>query len=193
MDTIVLASSSPRRKEILEKYNIEPIIVKANVSEKVHSNETVEQITMALAFEKANQITDKFSNGEIIIGADTIVACDNKILGKPKDEHEAFNMLKLLSDREHEVLTGISIIKINTNIKIIDYEKTIVKFRKLSDEKIRNYIKTKEYVDKAGAYGIQGLGGVLVEWIKGCYFNVVGLPIYKLDILLERHFDISLL
>lgn len=193
MDTIVLASSSPRRKELLVKYNIEPIIVKADVYEKFNSNETVEQIAMALAFEKANKVKDNFSNGEIIIGADTIVAYDNQVLGKPKDEDEAINMLKLLSDREHVVLTGISIIKANTNIKVIDYEKTIVKFRKLSDEKIKNYIKTKEYEDKAGAYGIQGLGGILAEWINGCYFNVVGLPIYKLDILLEKHFDISLL
>lgn len=193
MNTIVLASSSPRRRELLRKFNIEPIIAKADIHERIHSHETVEQIAMGLAFEKANQLTDRFSNGEIIIGADTIVACDGQILGKPKDEEEAIDMLKLLSGRQHIVVTGISIIKLNTNIKIIDYEKTIVKFRKLSNDKILNYIKTKEYIDKAGAYGIQGLGGILVERIKGCYFNIVGLPIYKLDILLEKHFDISLL
>ncbi len=193
MNTIVLASSSPRRRELLEKYNVEPIVAKANIYEKINPNETVEQIAMALAFEKANQLVDRFSNGEIIIGADTIVACGDQILGKPKDEYEAFDMLKILSDKEHVVLTGICIIKANSNIKVIDYEKTVVKFRKLSDKKIKRYIETKEYADKAGAYGIQGLGGVLVEWIKGCYFNVVGLPIYKLDILLEKHFDISLL
>lgn len=193
MNTIVLASSSPRRRELLEKYNVEPIVAKANIYEKINPNETVEQIAMALAFEKANQLVDRFSNGEIIIGADTIVACGDQILGKPKDEYEAFDMLKILSDKEHVVLTGICIIKANSNIKVIDYEKTVVKFRKLSDKKIKSYIETKEYADKAGAYGIQGLGGVLVEWIKGCYFNVVGLPIYKLDILLEKHFDISLL
>ncbi|MCF6460588.1 Maf family protein [Clostridium sp. Cult3] len=193
MNTIVLASSSPRRRELLRKFNIEPIIAKADIHERIHSHETVEQIAMGLAFEKANQLTDRFSNGEIIIGADTIVACDGQILGKPKDEEEAIDMLKLLSGRQHVVVTGISIIKLNTNIKIIDYEKTIVKFRKLSNDKILNYIKTKEYIDKAGAYGIQGLGGILVERIKGCYFNIVGLPIYKLDILLEKHFDISLL
>ncbi|MBU5455445.1 septum formation protein [Keratinibaculum paraultunense] len=193
MNTIVLASSSPRRRKLLEKYNVKPVVVKSNIHEKINSNETIEQIAMALAFEKANQLEDRFSNGEIIIGADTIVACNDKILGKPKDEYDAFNMLKFLSDKEHLVLTGICIIKANSNIKVIDYEKTIVKFRKLSDKKIQKYIETKEYIDKAGAYGIQGLGGVLVEWIKGCYFNVVGLPIYKLDILLERHFDISLL
>ncbi len=102
-------------------------------------------------------------------------------------------MLKFLSGREHEVVTGISIIKANSNIRIIDYERTVVKFRSLTDRKIENYIKTREYIDKAGSYGIQGVGGILVEKISGCYFNVVGLPLYKLDILLEKYFDISLL
>ena len=193
MNTIVLASSSPRRKELLKKYNIEPIIVKSSINERVFAHETSEQIAMALAFEKANQVSNQFKQGEIIIGADTIVACEGNILGKPKDEEDAKDMLKKLSDKEHEVITGISIIKANTNLKIIDYEKTIVKFRKLSNEKIENYIKTKEYIDKAGAYGIQGIGGVLIEKIHGCYFNVVGLPLYKLDILLEKYFDIQLL
>lgn len=193
MNTIVLASSSPRRKELLLKYDLKPIIEKSSIKETISPNETVEQIAMALAFEKANQVGGKYNQGEIIIGADTIVAYEGKVLGKPKGEEDAKNMLKSLSGREHEVITGISIIKSNSNLKIIDYEKTIVKFRKLTDRKIENYIKTKEYIDKAGAYGIQGVGGILVERINGCYFNVVGLPLYKLDILLEKHFDISLL
>lgn len=193
MNTIVLASSSPRRKELLLKYDLKPIIEKSSIKEAISPNETVEQIAMALAFEKANQVGGKYNQGEIIIGADTIVAYEGKVLGKPKGEEDAKNMLKSLSGREHEVITGISIIKSNSNLKIIDYEKTIVKFRKLTDRKIENYIKTKEYIDKAGAYGIQGVGGILVERINGCYFNVVGLPLYKLDILLEKYFDISLL
>lgn len=193
MNTIVLASSSPRRKELLLKYDLKPIIEKSSIKEAISPNETVEQIAMALAFEKANQVGGKYKQGEIIIGADTIVAYEGKVLGKPKGEEDAKNMLKSLSGREHEVITGISIIKSNSNLKIIDYEKTIVKFRKLTDRKIENYIKTKEYIDKAGAYGIQGVGGILVERINGCYFNVVGLPLYKLDILLEKYFDISLL
>jgi septum formation protein len=193
MNTIVLASSSPRRKELLRKYNIKPIIIKSSIQEKVFTNETSEQIAMALAFEKSYQVSTQFNQGEIIIGADTVVACDDKILGKPKDEEDAKNILRFLSDREHEVITGISIIKSNSNVKIIDYEKTIVKFRKLDDKKIENYIKTNEYIDKAGAYGIQGIGGILVEKIYGCYFNVVGLPLYKLDILLEKYFNVQLL
>lgn len=193
MNTIILASSSPRREELLLKYNLNPIIVKFSIEEKISPDETVEQIAMALAFEKANQVAKEYGNGEIVIGADTIVACEGKILGKPRDKKEATDMLKLLSNREHEVVTGISIIKSNSNIKVMDYERTIVKFRKLTDDKIRNYVNTGECLDKAGSYGIQGIGGILVEKINGCYFNVVGLPLYKLDILLEKYFNINLL
>lgn len=193
MNTIVLASSSPRRKELLESYNLKPIIVKSNIQEKIFPGEEASQIAMALAFEKADQITNEFHQGEIIIGADTIVSCEGRILGKPKNEDDAKDMLKFLDNKEHEVITGISILKANSNIRIIDYEKTIVKFRKLSERKINSYILTGEYRDKAGAYGIQGFGGLLVEGIQGCYFNVVGLPLYKLDILLEKYFDIQLL
>lgn len=193
MKNIVLASSSPRRRELLLKYNIDPIIVKSEINERISPNEVPKQIVMALAFEKANQVAKEFNKGEIIIGADTIVVCEGEILGKPKNEEEGRHILKFLSGKEHEVLTGISIIKSNTNTKIIDYEKTIVKFRRLSDDKIQNYIETGEYIDKAGAYGIQGIGGILVEKINGCYFNVVGLPLQKLDSLLEKFFNLKLL
>lgn len=193
MSTIILASASPRRKELLLKYNINPIIVKSKIEEKISIDETPEQIAMALAFEKAYQVAKESKDGDIIIGADTIVACNGKILGKPKSEEEGREMIKFLSGKEHQVVTGISIIKANSNIKIVDHEKTMVKFRELSNKKIENYIKTGEYIDKAGGYGIQGIGGILVEKICGCYFNVVGLPIYKLDTLLEKYFDLNLL
>lgn len=193
MNKIVLASASPRRKELLLKYNIKPIIVESKIQEKISLNETAEQIVMALAFQKADEVAKGFNEGEIIIGADTIVTCEGEILGKPKNKAEGKNMLRFLSDKKHEVITGISIIKSNTNLKIIDFERTVVKFRKLSDEKIESYIKTKEYMDKAGGYAIQGIGGILVEYINGCYFNVIGLPIYKLDNLLEKYFNISIL
>lgn len=193
MTSIVLASSSPRRKELLLKYNINPIIVKSNIREKIIDGETPEQIAMSLSFQKANDVIKGFHNGEIVIGADTVVAYQDKILGKPKDEEEGIRMIEFLNNKEHEVITGICLMKAGTNLKIIDFEKTIVKFRNLSNKKIKNYINTKEYVDKAGAYGIQGYGGLLVEYIYGCYFNVVGLPISKLDFLLEKHFNISLL
>lgn len=193
MNTIVLASGSPRRRELLERYNINLTIAKSNIEEKIFTNERPEVVAMALAFEKANNVMKDFNNSEIIIGADTLVSLDGKILGKPKFEEDGINMLKTLSGKEHEVITGLCILKSGTNIKIIDYEKTYVKFRDLDEKLIKNYIDTKEYMDKAGAYGIQGIGGILVEKIEGCYFNVVGLPLYRLDILLDKHFDIRLL
>lgn len=193
MKTIVLASSSPRRIGLLSRYNIDPIVIKAKIEEKILPGQPPEQVAMALAFQKANYVAKLLDVERIVIGADTIVACQGKILGKPKDEEEARKMLQFLSNKEHKVISGISIIKSNTNIKLVDFEKTLVKFRKLDPRRIENYIKTGESMGKAGGYAIQGLGGVLIEKIDGCYFNVMGLPLYRLDTLLEKHFDINLL
>lgn len=193
MKTIVLASSSPRRIDLLSRYNIDPIVIKAKIEEKILPGQPPEQVAMALAFQKANYVAKLLDVERIVIGADTIVACQGKILGKPKDEEEARKMLQFLSNKEHKVISGISIIKSNTNIKLVDFEKTLVKFRKLDPIRIENYIKTGESMGKAGGYAIQGLGGVLIEKIDGCYFNVMGLPLYRLDTLLEKHFDINLL
>lgn len=192
METIVLASTSPRRKEIFEKYNIYPVIAGSDIIEKINMGETKEQIAMTLALSKALSIYPEFKDG-IIIGADTIVVYDNLILGKPKDEQDAFRMLKMLSGNVHEVITGFALVKAGTNIKIVDFEKTLVTFKKLDEDTINKYIKTKEPMDKAGAYGIQGLGAVLVERINGCYLNVVGLPLSKIDTLLRKHFDFNIL
>ncbi|WP_353096651.1 Maf family protein [Tissierella praeacuta] len=193
MEKIILASSSPRRKEILNKYKLNPIIFGAQIEEKLRGGESPKQVAMSLAFEKSFWVSNHFSNGEIIIGADTIVVLEDTILGKPKDEDDAFRILSLLSGKEHSVITGICIMKANTNMKIIDYEMTKVKFRHLSEEQIIRYIHTKEPLDKAGAYGIQGYGQILVEKIDGCYSNVVGLPLGKLDYLLNKFFDIQIL
>lgn len=193
MEKIILASSSPRRKEILNRYNLEPIIFGAQIEEKVTKGEFPEQVAMSLAFEKSFWVSKHFNKDEIIIGADTIVVLEDIILGKPKDEKDAFEILSFLSGKEHSVITGICIMKANTNIKIIDYESTIVRFRHLSKETITRYIDTKEPMDKAGAYGIQGYGQILVEKIDGCYSNVVGLPLAKLDYLLNKFFDVQIL
>lgn len=193
MDSLILASSSPRRKELLSKYNLNVEVFSANIEEKHFEGESPEQIAMALALEKSLWVSNHLSQGEVVVGADTIVVLGDKILGKPLDEDDAFNMLKLLSGRQHRVITGISIIKAGTNIKIIDYESTLVRFRHLSEEKILNYIKTEEPFDKAGSYGIQGYGMVLVEKIDGCYSNVVGLPLGKLDYLLNKFFNMKIL
>lgn len=192
MNGFILASSSPRRKEILEKYKIFPTIMSSDIVEKINTGERPEQIAMSLSFQKAYNIS-KIYPDKIVIGADTIVCYENQILGKPKDSDDAFRILKLLNGNEHNVITGISIIQESTNIKIVDYEKTVVKFRNLSDDKLKEYIHTKEPMDKAGAYGIQGYGALLVEKINGCYLNIVGLPLVKLDLLLDKFFKISLL
>ncbi len=193
MEKLILASSSPRRKEILNRYKLNPIIYGAQIEEKYIKGELPKQVVMSLAFEKSYWVSKHFSNGEVIIGADTIVVLEDKILGKPKDEEDAFKILSSLSGKEHRVITGICIIKANTNIKVIDYEETTVRFRHLSEKQISKYIQTKEPMDKAGAYGIQGYGQILVEKIDGCYSNVVGLPLGKLDYLLNKFFDIQIL
>ncbi len=189
---IVLASASPRRKELLERLNIHPIIAQKNIVEKINSGELPEAVVMSLAFKKALAISMSYPD-DIVIGADTIVVNDGVILGKPNDDDEAYKMLKNLSSKSHKVITGISILSQSKGIKIIDYESTIVKFRELSDRQIKNYILTKEPLDKAGSYGIQGLGAVFVEKIDGCYFNVVGLPLSKLDNLLRKFFDYNII
>jgi len=193
MKNIILASSSPRRIEMLEKYKLDPLVVKLPIEEKVSLTERPEQIVMSLAFEKAFLVSNKYNSDEIIIGADTIVVQNQKILGKPKDEGDAFNILKNLNGKEHQVLTGICVIRANSREKVVDYETTTVKFRHMSEDKILRYVKTGEPMDKAGAYAIQGYGQILVDEIHGSYTNVIGLPIEKLDDILEKYFNISIL
>lgn len=192
MNRIILASGSPRRKELLERYGLELKVVNSDIIEKFNIGETPEQISMALAFSKAISVSKSFSD-DIVIGADTIVVYNNYILGKPKNDEDAFNILSMLSGNVHEVITGIAIIRAGTNQKIIDYERTRVKFNNLTPERIKNYIISEESFDKAGAYGIQGLGAILVEKIDGCYSNVVGLPLSKIDFLLGSYFNFNIL
>lgn len=193
MDKVVLASSSPRRIELLSQYGIDLITMKAEIEEKILPGESPEEVAMALAFEKANQIAESIEPNNIVIGADTLVACEGQILGKPKDGEEAKHMLRFLKGKEHSVITGISIVRLKPSVKLIDFERTKVRFGNVDDEKLKRYIETGECMDKAGAYGIQGLGGALIEGIYGCYFNVVGLPLHRLDTLLGKYFNINLL
>ena len=190
MNKIVLASSSPRRKEMLRRFNIEPIVVSSNVSEIINEGENPFQIVMSLSFKKVLSVTKDYPDS-IVIGADTIVVYDSKILGKPKDTKMAYEMLSMLSGNAHDVITGVCLIKGDT--KIIDYELTKVKFRELNKKRINAYISTGEPLDKAGAYGIQGKGAILVEKIDGCYSNVVGLPLSKIDKLLSKYFNFNIL
>ena len=188
---IILASASPRRKEILENANVKFDVVKSTINEVILDQELPSQVVMRLAFEKCMDIASKNEN-DLVIGADTIVVLDDIILGKPKDKEDAMSMIKKLSGKTHQVITGISLINLSVNKKIIDYVVSNVKFKDLSEEDIKDYIQTNESLDKAGAYGIQGYGAILVEEIQGDYFNIVGLPISRLSDLLKKHFSINL-
>lgn len=190
---IVLASASPRRKELLSNLNFDFEIMKSNIEEFVNDKDTPKSVAMSLSFQKAIDIANKTSENNIVIGADTIVVLDEKILGKPKDEQDAFNTLTQLSGKYHKVITGICVLRLSDNKKIVDYEVTKVKMREFSEDEIKRYIKTGEPMDKAGSYAIQGYGSLLVEKINGDYFNVVGLPVSKLGQILYRHFDVNII
>lgn len=188
---IILASASPRRKEILENVNVKFTVVASDIDEVILENEPPKELVKRLAFEKCMDIARK-NKDALVIGADTIVVLNNHILGKPNNEEDAYNMVKLLSGKKHQVITGISLINLSSDKKVIDYVVSEVTFKDLSEETIRDYINTKESLDKAGAYGIQGYGGLLVENINGDYFNIVGLPISRISDLLREYFDVNL-
>ena len=189
MKKIILASNSPRRKEILENLNIKFDILSPDADESsVDKTLPPELYVENLASLKAFAAAKKTVLQKIIIGADTVVALDDKILLKPKDDDDAFNMLKSLSGRVHSVYTGICVVNSHTAKSCIAYEKTDVYFRNLDDDEILRYIQTGESADKAGAYGIQGLGSLFIEKIDGDYFNVVGLPVCKLAKILKDEF-----
>ncbi|NLY44887.1 MAG: septum formation protein Maf [Tissierella sp.] len=192
MNKLILATSSPRRKELFEKFNIDYMAVNSNIIERLNPDDEPLQYAMRMAFLKAYSVSRLYEK-DIVIGTDTIVVLNNEILGKPRDQEDAFRMLKLLSGNHHEVISGISLINLASNTKIVDYDITKVKFRNLSDDTILKYIDTKEPLDKSGGYGIQGFGGLLVESIVGSYYNVIGLPLVKLDELLMKYFDFSII
>lgn len=184
---LVLASASERRQELLRRITSNFDIIVSNFDEeKVGFQGSCGEYVMNLAQGKAEDVAHKVNNGAIVIGCDTIVSFKEHVLGKPKNESEAFSMLKLLNGSIHQVYSGIAVIDTKTKNVKIDYVCTDVKFSSLSDEEIRNYIATGEPRDKAGAYGIQGFGGVFVEEITGDYYNVVGLPLNKLNKMLKE-------
>lgn len=192
MSKIILATSSPRRKELFNKFNIDYQAVESKVSEVLDPRDKPIPYAMAIAYAKAYEVSKQYED-KIVIGADTIVVYKDEILEKPKDEEDAYRMLQLLSGKEHQVISGLAIINLSQNKKVVDYDLTKVKFRDLEPITIRKYIETEEPLDKSGAYGIQGLGGILVESIVGSYYNVIGLPLVKLDELMLKHFNKSLI
>ncbi|TFZ40012.1 septum formation inhibitor Maf [Soehngenia longivitae] len=192
MKNFILASASPRRKEIFKQIGIDIKVVESSINESIRTDERPEQIAMSLAFQKAIDVSNKVDNS-IIIAADTIVVKENEIIGKPKNKLDARKTLQSLSGQKHSVITGFALIDNNRLTKIVDYELTEVYFKDLDTIEIEAYLETYEYLDKAGSYAIQGKGSLLVEKINGCYFNVVGLPISKINDSLKKYFDISLI
>lgn len=180
---IVLASGSPRRRELLETLGLEFEICPAKGEEKAEAGLPPEKLVCALAGAKAAEVAEKYSDDAVIIAADTIVWAEGEVLGKPKDEADAARMLKMLSGRSHKVFTGMAV----GCGRPFAYaaEETEVFFRELSDDEISAYISTGEPMDKAGAYGIQGMASLFVEGIKGDYYNVMGLPLCRLGEILK--------
>lgn len=187
MENIILASASQRRQELLKRIleNFQIIVSDFDESSIPFKN-NIPSYVMNLAEGKARSVSKKImdQDNNLIIGCDTIVAFNNRILGKPKDKKDAFEMLQALSGNEHEVYSGLAILDVKSNKIIKDFVCTKVKFSKLSSVQIEKYINTGDPMDKAGAYGIQGKAGVFVENINGCYYNVVGLPLNKLNSML---------
>lgn len=180
---LILASASERRQELLKRLTPDFEIAVSDFDEKgIEYNGSSSDYVLEISKGKALKCLEKVNNKEesIIIACDTIVCFNENLLGKPKDEMDAFLMLSMLSGGEHEVYSGITLLNTASNRMISDYECTKVRFSEISSEDINKYISTKEPMDKAGAYGIQGYGGVFVERIEGCFYNVVGLPLNKL-------------
>lgn len=191
MKKIILASGSPRRREILTGAGLDFDVYISGADESKVSPDGitfgmyVQELALLKARDAAKSIDKK---GHIIISADTVVVCDDEIMGKPKDREEAFSMLKKLSGKSHSVFTGVCVWRTDDAFSVCSAVETKVIFKELTDEKINNYIMTGECDDKAGAYAVQGKGAALIRSVDGDYLNVVGLPLLKLLGILENDF-----
>lgn len=189
---IILASGSPRRRELLSQIGLEYQVEVSETDEDIHT-ETPGQFVRELSEKKANAVfvRHRGEEGVLVIGADTVVSCDGKILGKPADEADAVRMLKMLSGREHEVFTGVTVIAVQEGKRQPEVttfaECTKVHFYEMSEEEIRNYAATEDPLDKAGAYGIQGFCARFIKGIEGDYNNVVGLPAGKVYQVIKKY------
>jgi septum formation protein len=174
MEKIILASKSPRRAEILRAVGWDFETSPANIDETLLDSEDAITYVKRLAREKAEYIAGA-DPGKLVLGADTVVVVDGEIMGQPSDDQDAQRMLKMLSGKWHEVVTGVALLR--GDEAIVDHERTRVRFAELSDDEVEWYVSTGEPHDKAGAYAIQGVGGIFIKEIEGDYFNIVGLPV----------------
>lgn len=182
---IILASASPRRSELLTQMGLKFEVIPSGQEEKVEESLSPDNLAVELAVKKVESVARRVQGCALIIGADTIVVKGGKVLGKPRDEEEAFQMLMELQGEVHEVITGLAVMEVPSRKCVVAYEKTLVEMASLTPYEIEGYIRTGEPMDKAGAYGIQGVGGMLIKRIEGCYYNVVGLPIHRLWMILK--------
>ena len=185
----ILASASPRRCELLNEIGIVPVVRPTDADENIDIPLTPEETVEFLSKIKANAYPEDIKDGEILIAADTVVALDDKILGKPSSKEDAFDMLQSLSGRSHRVCTGITL---RSSYKTVTtHDSTAVVFREMSDEEITAYVESGDPMDKAGAYGIQGEAGKFVSGIEGSLNNVIGLPTELIENILINEFDIE--
>jgi septum formation protein len=188
---LVLASASPRRQELISLLGLPVRILPSRVDEDTPDHWSPSQIVEGLSARKAFAVKEELLSTDdddscIIVGSDTIVVLNGKVMGKPRDVREAEQMLRQLAGETHEVYTGVTCFRVTDAKTVTTHRITKVKMRNLTSDQISRYVATGEPMDKAGAYGIQEIGSLLVESIEGCYFNVVGLPVSLLAIMLEQ-------
>ncbi|MBT9791215.1 septum formation protein Maf [Clostridium sp. MCC344] len=178
---IILASGSPRRKELLLQIGIVPEIIVSHVEEKITSDVPAE-VVMSLAEQKAVDVAKEMSEGTVILGSDTVVAADGKILGKPKSHEEAYEMIRRLAGRSHQVYTGVCLVKKGpegeADTVVSFYDETDVNVSPMTEKEIREYADSEEPMDKAGSYAVQGFFARYIDGLKGSYANVMGLPVH---------------
>ncbi|MFH0801089.1 MAG: Maf family protein [bacterium] len=186
---VILASSSPRRQQLMKQMGLCFEVVPSTIDEDICAPGLF-RVPSRLAVERARckalDVSSKITGEALIVGADTIVVLGEEILGKPADAQEAEKMLKKLSGAVHTVITGLAVVRLPGLEEQVAFSDTKVSFRHLQEDEIQNYIRSGEPLDKAGAYGIQGKGALMVRWVNGCFFNVMGLPIGLLGEMLEK-------
>ena len=185
MKKLILASGSPRRKEILRGLGLKFDIMPSHIEEKVIEGISPENLAVSLALQKAEEVAGKLEYPALVIGADTIVVLKGQIMGKPEGNQQAFEMLKKLTGKTHTVITGIAMVERVSGICLADFQTTTVKMKAVTSERLWKYVRTGEPLDKAGGYAVQGKASIFVEKIDGCFFNVMGLPVTKLDEMLS--------
>ena len=178
---IILASGSPRRKELLLQIGIVPEIIVSHVEEKITSD-VPDEVVMSLAEQKAVDVAKEMPEGTVILGSDTVVAADGKILGKPKSHEEAYEMIRRLAGRSHQVYTGVCLVKKGpegeADTVVSFYDETDVNVSPMTEKEIREYADSEEPMDKAGSYAVQGFFARYIDGLKGSYANVMGLPVH---------------